>query len=592
MPIYNKGRFKLSEIIQPQFGNNWPTAQVTTTSDVVEVSSNLYFTNARVLTALTNSNVQGNITVTGGITANTVTANSFISTGTGVPTLSSATNINLSAGGAAGGAVVIQSSALRLNTYKTSERSSLTPSAGDLIYNSNVATLQLYSTAWKDVLIEGSNANIGNLTATSIVINTSTANSYTTAGNVNAGNVIATALQGNIWTGIYTANVIESASNLYFTNARVYSNVAQMSVNVFADVDITGITTNGILTWNGTSFVAGTLGSVSSANTATFATTANTANTVLSISNFATTNLPEGTNLYYSNARAISAFSSGKGINISGAGVITNTGVSPQYNTTIDGTVGANVLSTMSSVITFPNTSGDDRYLLRSLHLVNISGATALVSSNVLYATGNTAYMANLIPVAPGGVMEFIKTYQIFQPGDQINLQGFNTSGVPTSNLMSAMLTYETFYTDSSYRGVGQTITTSGTNTSIYNSANSFSIIESVKFVNLQTSTIPVTCYWADANGVPKAYLAYGLQLPPNSSIELLQSTKRINQYDSLYANYTGGSTNGVSAFVSARYGTSYSIGTYTSSALPGNTLTTSFSTTANDGTILYYSIE
>ena len=48
MPIYNKGRFKLSEIIQPQFGNNWPTAQVTTTSDVIEVSSNLYFTNARV----------------------------------------------------------------------------------------------------------------------------------------------------------------------------------------------------------------------------------------------------------------------------------------------------------------------------------------------------------------------------------------------------------------------------------------------------------------------------------------------------------------------------------------------------------------
>ena len=48
MPIINKGRFKLSEIVQPQFGNNWPTAQVTTTSDVIEVSSNLYFTNARV----------------------------------------------------------------------------------------------------------------------------------------------------------------------------------------------------------------------------------------------------------------------------------------------------------------------------------------------------------------------------------------------------------------------------------------------------------------------------------------------------------------------------------------------------------------
>jgi hypothetical protein len=224
--------------------------------------------------------------------------------------------------------------------------------------------------------------------------------------------------------------------------------------------------------------------------------------------------------------------------------------------------------------------------------LVNTSGATALVSSNVLYATGNTAYMANVIPVAPGGVMEFIKTYQIFQPGDQINLQGYNTSGAATANLMSVMLTYETFYNDNSYMGTGQTIATSGTNTKIYNSANSFSIIESVKFVNLQPSIVPVTCYWGDANGVPKAHLAFGLQLPPNSSVELLQSTKRINQGDALYASYTGGATNGVSAFVSARYGAAYTIGTYTSATSPGNTITTSFSTSANEGTSLYYTIE
>jgi hypothetical protein len=200
--------------------------------------------------------------------------------------------------------------------------------------------------------------------------------------------------------------------------------------------------------------------------------------------------------------------------------------------------------------------------------------------------------MANIIPVAPGGVMEFIKTYQIFQPGDKINLQGFNATGTATANLMSIMLTYETFYNDNSYMGTGQTIAASGTNTKIYNSANSFSIIESVKFINLQTSTVPITCYWGDANGVPRAHLAFGLQLPPNSSVELLQSTKRINQGDALYASYTGGSANGVSAFVSARYGSAYTIGTYTSAALPGNTITTSFSTSANEGTGLYYTIE
>ena len=121
---------------------------------------------------------------------------------------------------------------------------------------------------------------------------------------------------------------------------------------------------------------------------------------------------------------------------------------------------------------------------------------------------------------------------------------------------------------------------------------NPSSIIESVKFVNLQSTTVPITCYWGDANGVPRAHLAFGLQLPPNTSVELLQSTKRINQGDALYASYTAGAGNGVSAFVSARYGPAYTIDTFTSSVLPGNTITASFGTSANEGTSLYYTIE
>jgi len=385
------------------------------------------------------------------------------------------------------------------------------------------------------------------------------ASAVASSGFASTSNVANTVLSLSNFT---TANLTEGI-NLYYTNARVYSNVIAL-----------------LPTLSGSGITIQANGQIS-ANTQT-----------VSLTGLSTTNLAEGSNLYYTNTRVVSAITAGKGITISASGIITNTGSSSQYNTGIDGTVGANVLSTMSSVLTFPTTAATDRFLLRSLHLVNTSGATALVSSNVLYATGNTAYMANIIPVAPGGVMEFIKTYQIFQPGDSINLQGFNTSGTATANLMSVMLTYETFSNDTSYMGTGQTITTSGTNTNVYNSANSYSIIESIKIINLQSSNIPVTCYWGDANGVPKAYLSYGLQIPPNSSVELLQSTKRINQYDSIYVSYTGGATNGVSAFVSARYGPVYTIGTYTSSASPGNTLTASFSTTASEGTGLYYTIE
>jgi hypothetical protein len=91
-----------------------------------------------------------------------------------------------------------------------------------------------------------------------------------------------------------------------------------MSINVFADVDITGIENTDILIWNGTSFVAAAIPPATSANFANTAGTANVAlvanfanvadtsnvaNIVLSISNFTTSNLAEGTNLYYTNAR-------------------------------------------------------------------------------------------------------------------------------------------------------------------------------------------------------------------------------------------------------------------------------------------------
>jgi hypothetical protein len=127
-------------------------------------------------------------------------------------------------------------------------------------------------------------------------------NLYYTNARVNSyiqGNL---AKKANV-TDLTTSNVIEG-TNQYFTNARVFANVAQMSVNVFADVDITGVQTGYALIWNGTQFIATAQTSVvNSANTALFAANANVANTVLTISNFTTSNLVEGSNLYYTDAR-------------------------------------------------------------------------------------------------------------------------------------------------------------------------------------------------------------------------------------------------------------------------------------------------
>ena len=343
-----------------------------TTSNLLE-GTNLYFTNSRVysnvialLPTLAGSGIQ--IQANGQINAN-ATSLSLATLSPYLTTSNVAEGSNLYYTNARVYSAIVSNLALKANVtdLTTANVSELT----NLYYtNSRVISAVLPYLTTSNVA-EGSNlyytnarvlsALTGNLVIGNLVTGTSVSNSYVTAGNVNAGNLIATTLvfgsasggsitganlvsatniQGNTWIGIYTANVIESntalyytnaravlavvpylttanvtesASNLYFTNARVFANVAQMSINVFADVDITGITTNGILSWNGTAFVAGTVGGAATSNSALVAYQAdhantadrsNIANTVLALTGLTTSNLLEGTNLYFTNARA------------------------------------------------------------------------------------------------------------------------------------------------------------------------------------------------------------------------------------------------------------------------------------------------
>lgn len=87
--------------------------------------------------------------VSNNLILDTISANSYTSTGVGTPTIESSTNINLSANGTNGGAVVIQNSPLRLRGYTEGDIANLTPSAGDLIFNSSNTSIQFYSgSAW------------------------------------------------------------------------------------------------------------------------------------------------------------------------------------------------------------------------------------------------------------------------------------------------------------------------------------------------------------------------------------------------------------------------------------------------------------
>ena len=75
----------------------------------------------------------------------TISASAFNVYSSGTPEISSATNLNL----AASGSVNIVSSSLRLTNYTDSQTSSLSPSNGDLIYNSTTNKFMGYANgAW------------------------------------------------------------------------------------------------------------------------------------------------------------------------------------------------------------------------------------------------------------------------------------------------------------------------------------------------------------------------------------------------------------------------------------------------------------
>lgn len=408
-------------------------------------------------------------------------------------------------------------------------------------------------------------------------------------GNVNLYYANARAVQ-TITPLLTTGNVVET-TNLYFTNARVLANVEQMSMNVFADVDMSGIGVNGILIWNGTKFVPGA-SNAEFANLANVSLFSNIANSVLSLSNFTTANLLEASsNLYFTNARAIGAFTAGRGIIIQDNGVIKSTIGSDLFSTSIDGTVGYTVNNTMSPAVTFPSTPTTSRFILRSMQITNISNQMAFVSGNVSYASSNTALLANKIGVPVGASLEFIKRPQIFTPGDKINLQGFNASDVATNDLLSASFTYETVYDDITYNTVGQTLYASNNNITLLAPDQSYAIVESLKFVNHHTDDVTITALWADANSVARAYFAFNMPVPASSSMEVLQAPKKINTTDRLIVRYGNAANNLVSAFASYRVGSITNPVGITTLANAGGTVSINLQTTIPDGTTLYYTI-
>ena len=187
--INNRGIFTADTAYLRQIGNDWPTAQVLYTSDIIEVAANLYFSNARVLANLAISNV-----IIGNLIVNDSVANSYTTTG------------NIIAGNLI---------------------------ANGLIVNTSVANS--YTTT-------------GNIIAGNLVTGTSVSNSYTTTGNIIASSVIA----GNVFANaIILRSVTVLGTSIYRPYIATFKGNSQVTTlnlpvtpanNNYVTVIINGIT--------------------------------------------------------------------------------------------------------------------------------------------------------------------------------------------------------------------------------------------------------------------------------------------------------------------------------------------------------------
>jgi hypothetical protein len=500
MPIINRGVFDLNTVYLREVGNDWPTAQVLYTQDVLETAGNLYYTDARVNVAVR-------------------------------PILTTANVIE------------------ETNQYFTNARAviAVTP----LLTTANVAEV-------------GDNLYFTNARTIAVVTPLLT-----------------------------TGNVVET-NNQYFTNARVLDSLVNANVLV-ADLTASGnIVANGLIIRG-----INVTDSVLTGNiTITNITNANIVSANI-ISSQVWQNLYSGNviesqeNLFFSNTRARNAFIAGRGIIIMDDGTIKSTIGTENFNTQINLGQSYTVTSALAPALTIASTPVADRYLVRSMHLTNISENAGFVSANVLYATGNTATLANLIPVPVGGIVEFMDRIQILQPGDKINVQGFDNAGTPATGIFTVNFSIEQISNDPTYYGTSFILSNTNVETRIVTTSQSFAVVESVKFVNTAGTSVPVRLYVKDANSVIKSYLAYNTQVPPNSSLEILQTPKNLEFGDTLNAMYTGNpGANAIAVFPSYRYSSVTTLGVSQASGTPGANVVISFTTTIADGTTLYYTLE
>ena len=366
------------------------------TSDDVAEGSKLYFTNARARAAIT----AGDTSIIYDTANGTIKANAT-SLAALIGTVGFTGNTNAVNEGS-------------LNLYYTNNRVqsnviALLPTlAGqgiEIDANGKIsANITLLSNVAGDFTVEGNVFVKRILYANGMVINGDVVFATETGANIRVRSVTSNVIASNTWIGIYTANVVESASNLYFTNARVQSNIIALlpslagnNITIEANGRIsatTGGVSIGSLVGLNTANVAESLSNLYYTNARVLGYVTPLLAAKANISDLTTSNVVERTgNLYFTNARALAA--------------IQNQDAS--LNNLI---VGGN-LTVQGEVVTLNTTTVtvEDRNILlangaSNLLMVDDAGiSVAYVNANIVYKTATDSFDVNKNLTITGNIL-------------------------------------------------------------------------------------------------------------------------------------------------------------------------------------------
>ena len=452
---FNKSLDVLGTVTANSWGNLYAANIIgLTTANVAELT-NLYYTNARVysnvitlLPTLAGSGISiaangqisstaagsyGNanvaaylITNTGNVNAGNIIANTFISTGAGSGTISSSADFGITATGNINlSAEAVRSSNIFVDKITANIWSGLIAGNNIIIAANGQISANLLgiaaSSSYSDANVASYLAtNTGNIRAGNIIANTfistgagsgtisssadfgitATGNINLSAANVFTSNITVNNITSNIWSGLYAANVIglttanvAELTNLYYTNARVYSNVIGL-INVKANVS--DLTTANVIELTNLYYT----------NARVYSNVIGLLNTKANVVDLTTANVVELTNLYYTNARVSSNVIellptlAGAGIAIAANGQISSTAASSSYGnanvaafiTTYTGNISAGNI--IANAIVSGGTGGGG-----SITGANLISANNIIANTIIsgYGGGGSITGANLI---------------------------------------------------------------------------------------------------------------------------------------------------------------------------------------------------